>query len=50
VRQRKPDRAKLREAGDTTVEDAASDVEVSDGVAVVEQRVGVPAPGDGQER
>jgi hypothetical protein len=50
VGQWKPDGAKLREAGDAGVEDAACNVEVSNRVAVVEEGVVMPAPGDGEER
>ncbi len=42
--QRQPDGAELGKAGQAGVEDAAGDVEVGDGIAVVEQRADAPAP------
>ena len=48
--QREPDGAELRKAGAMRVKDAAGDVEVCDGVAVIEKgRVG-PAPCSRGER
>ena len=49
VGQRQPHGAELREAWDAGIEDTAGDVEMGDRVAVVEQRVVTPAPGDGDE-
>ncbi len=42
--QRKPDRAELRQAGPMRIEDAPRNVEVRDGIAVIEHRAVAPAP------
>ena len=44
VRKRQPHGAELREAGAVRIEDAAGDVQVGDGVAVVEHGAVLPTP------
>jgi hypothetical protein len=50
VRQRQPHRTELRETGSTRIEDAASDMQVGDRVAVVEHCCVTPAPNNGDRR
>ena len=50
VRQRQPHGAEFGKAGGARVEDAARDVKMGDGIAVVEHRGVIPAPNDGGER
>jgi hypothetical protein len=50
VRQRQPHRAELREARLWRIEDAARNVQMGHGIAVVQQCTVAPAPNDGGQR